>query len=193
LGATPKDLPAFYQRRHIGRVRPFVSLLFGMFLGCSSSPLVLPRRPTFAIQGQIVAQTRPRGTLFRDEVERAIQAGLGYFLQQVDVRAVTRADDSGRRVFVGFEILSLRPAMDWLMFDFAPGDVVTKVDGVSIEHYDTVIPMFEGLAAKDRFEVSLIRAGEPKTVVVSIVRRANMASKSTSRSSATKTSTATSQ
>jgi hypothetical protein len=45
------------------------------------------------------------------------------------------------------------------------------VDGVSVEHYDSVIPVFEGLVAKERFEVSLIRAGQPKTVEVRIVER----------------------
>jgi hypothetical protein len=173
------DLPGCKERRHIARVRRYLLLVAGISSGCSSSPLMLPGRPTLAVFGAAPVDARPRGTLYRDEVQRAIQAGLGHFLQHVDVLSVPRDDDGGRRPFVGFEIIALRPAKDWLKFDFAPGDIVTTVDGVSVEHYERVIPMFEALAAKDKFEVSLIRAGEPKTVVVSIVPRPSAASGTT--------------
>ncbi len=132
---------------------------------------MLPKRPVLYVEGTLSVPTRPQSTLYREEVMAAVQAGLGHFLQRVDVRAVTQPDDSGRRVFVGFEILSLRPALEWLAFDFAPGDIVTKIDGVSVEHYNSVIPLFDGLVAKDRFEVALVRAGQPKTVVINIRER----------------------
>jgi hypothetical protein len=34
-----------------------------------------------------------------------------------------------------------------------------------------VLPVFEGLSTKDRFEIQLVRSGEEKTVVVSIQDR----------------------
>jgi type II secretory pathway component PulC len=114
---------------------------------------------------------RPAGTLFRDELKQAVQAGLGHFLQKLEVRAVTRQNDLGQQVFAGFQILSLRPAESWLRFDFAPGDVVTRIDGVSVEHYDAVLPMFEGLIAKERFAVQIVRGGEEKTIFISIRER----------------------
>jgi S1-C subfamily serine protease len=143
----------------------------GCLLGCSSAPLVLPQRSALLVKGQSTVKPRPRGTIFRDELEQALAVGLGHFLQHVDLRAVTRLDDSGRARFVGFEILSLRPARDWLEFDFAPGDIVTRIDGVSVEHYENVVPMVEALARKDRFEVAILRGGEQKNVVVNVADR----------------------
>ena len=167
----PKPLPEGDPRRHIARVRCHLLLICCATLGCSSGPLVLPKRPVIYVDGTLVVPSRPAATLYREEVVAAVQAGLGHFLQRVDVRAVTHQDDAGRRVFVGFEVLSLRPALEWLTFDFAPGDIVTKIDGVSVEHYNSVIPLFERLVAKDQFEVSLIRSGQPKTVVINIRER----------------------
>lgn len=152
-------------------MRWYPLLVFCVLVGCGAEPLALPQRPTLRIPGTLPAPTRPASTLYRDEVVRAVQDGLGHFLQLVALRPVIQQDDVGRRVFVGFEVVSLRPAMQWLPFDFAPGDILTRLDGVSVEHYDSVIPVFEGLVNKDRFEVSLIRSGQPKTVIVSIVDR----------------------
>jgi S1-C subfamily serine protease len=168
---TLKDLPSPARKRHIADVRcaPVILLLF---FGCSSSKTVLPARPHLTVYGQVTRASRPASTLYRDEVLSAIKAGLGHFLQLVDLRPVVGADDSGRRQFIGFEIRSMRPASEWLLFDFAPGDVIRKIEGVSVEHYDSVIPVFEGLATKDQFEVVLLRGGEERRVVVVIQQRA---------------------
>lgn len=144
------------------------TLIVGCSVACSASTLVLPKEPAFRVVGSLPRDDRPVGTLYRDEVGAAVQAGLGYFLRHLEVRAVTRENDLGQRVFAGFEIVSLKHAEKWLKFDFAPGDVITRIDGVSVEHYDAVLPVFEGLVAKDRFEIQLVRGGQEKTVVVSI-------------------------
>ncbi|HMA92115.1 MAG TPA: hypothetical protein VKP30_05480, partial [Polyangiaceae bacterium] len=100
----------------------------------------MPKRSPLRVAGELADSGRPHGTVFRDELTQAVALGLGHFLQHIEVRAVTRVNDLGQHEFVGFQILSLRPAEEWLKFDFAPGDVVTRVEGVSIEHYDSVIP-----------------------------------------------------
>lgn len=166
-----KSLRGHRARRHSAGVRRYSILLVAATVACSSSMVVLPKRSPLRVVGELATDERPAGTVFRDELTQAVAAGLGYFLRHIEVRAVTRMNDLGQPEFVGFEILSLRPAEDWLKFDFAPGDVVTRVDGVSVEHYDSVIPMFEGLAKKDRFEVEIVRGGEPRTILVNIRNR----------------------
>lgn len=164
--------------RHIATVRRYLLPAFGILMGCGAVPLELPKLPPSVIRGTLVAESRPPSTIYRDELERAVQRGLGHFLQQVDLRAATRTDDIGRRAFVGFEILALRPATDWFAFDFVPGDVITQIDGVSVEHYDTVIPMFEGLLSKNKFDVVLLRSGQRQVVSITIVERQSVRSQS---------------
>lgn len=171
-----KGLRGRRARRHSAGVRRYSILLVAATVACSSGAVVFPKRSPLRVVGERAADDRPAGTVFRDELAQAAAAGLGHFLRHIEVRAVTRTNDLGQAEFVGFEILSLRPAEDWLKFDFAPGDVVTRVDGVSVEHYDSVIPMFEGLARKDRFEVQILRGGEPRTILVNIRSRKSTAS-----------------
>lgn len=146
--------------------------MLGCCIACSPSAVVFPQVPALRVTGALPKDDRPAGTLYKDELQAAVAAGLGHFLQSLEVRAVTREDDLGQRVFAGFQIVALRPAERWLKFDFVPGDIVTRVDGVSVEHYDAVLPMFEGLVAKDRFEVRLVRGGEERVVVIHISDRA---------------------
>jgi S1-C subfamily serine protease len=131
----------------------------------------LPRATDINIQGQVTAVPRTKNVLYRDEVELAVKAGLGMFLQSIDLRARLRKDDVGRDVFTGFEITGMRPAEAWFSFDLAPGDVVTHVNGAFVEHYNDWIPIFESLPERDKIEIKLLRNGEPATVTVRIEAR----------------------
>jgi S1-C subfamily serine protease len=119
--------------------------------------------------------------LFRDEISDAQTAGLAYFLQKLDLqaqcetnenqlRACSRNDPEQKR-FVGFKIVAMRPAMAWLPFDFSPGDIVTQVNGTSIEHYDTAISLFDSLAQANSLDVSVLRGSEVVVVKVRIETR----------------------
>jgi S1-C subfamily serine protease len=109
-------------------------------------------------------------------VDEAVKAGLGYFLQKVDLQAQLRVDDLGQQRFVGFQITAMRPAREWLTFDFAPGDVITHINGTSVEHYDAVLPLFDGLVNANAFEVRVLRGTETVTVTVRIEPRNSAAS-----------------
>ncbi len=116
--------------------------------------------------------SRPKNILYRDEVESAKRAGLGHFFELVDLEPTGATDGNGRIVsFEGFQIVALRPASEWLAFDFAPGDLLTHVNGVSVEHYSTWYDQFEALSKSDQIRVDVIRDGTPKAVVVRIVDR----------------------
>lgn len=115
--------------------------------------------------------TRPANTVYRDEVKAAVAAGMARFLSSVEVEALTDVDEAGERRFLGFTVLTLRPAAAWLSFDIVPGDVITRVNGVSVSHYDYLLPMFEGLGSASELRVEMLRGGKPKTLVISILDR----------------------
>jgi hypothetical protein len=158
-----------------------VAAALPFLVACSSGQVPLPRVADIPILGQRPAEVRPRNVLFRDEVDGAIATGLAYFLQKVDLEAQCETteeslrkcskDDAYQKRFVGFKILAMRPAMAWLPFDFSPGDIVTHINGTSVEHYDTVIPLFESLGKASSIEVSLLRGSQTATVVVRIEGR----------------------
>jgi type II secretory pathway component PulC len=128
-------------------------------------------RPTSVAQKPSLP-TRPKNTLYRDEVERAKSAGLGHFFEHIELEPRGEIDDNGRMVsFEGFQIVALRPANAWLSFDFAPGDLLTHVNGISVEHYSTWYSQFEALPKAEQIRVDLIRDGKPKTIIVRIVDR----------------------
>jgi len=154
-------------------------LLFSCFLvACAGSPApantahAQPRPEAQATKGP----TRPRNTLYRDEVEAAKRAGLGYVFQLMDLEPNGELDARGRMTdFKGFQIVALRPASEWLAFDFAPGDVLTHINGVSVEHYSTWFEQFEALPKAEQIQIDLIRDGKSKTVLVKIASRAGSA------------------
>jgi len=135
-----------------------------------------PAATAVATQRKVEAQppkpTRPQNTLYRDEVETAKRAGLGRVFQLIDLEPKGDLDNRGRMTdFKGFQIVALRPANEWLAFDFAPGDMLTHLNGVSVEHYSTWFEQFEALSTATQIQVDLVRDGKPKTVVVKIVTR----------------------
>lgn len=102
--------------------------------------------------------------LERAEVDRAVAAGLGRFLQHVSVEASV---ENG--VFRGFRILELRPPGAWVGVDLRAGDVVTRVNGQPIERPEQAYAVFVGLKQADRVVVSYVREGQPRELVIPIV------------------------
>lgn len=134
--------------------------------------VVVPTAKPKAVAHAPMAPVRPNNTLYRDEIQNAKRAGLGHFFELIDLEPTGDLDDQGRlNDFQGFRIVSLRPASEWLSFDFAPGDVLTHINGVSVEHYSTWFEQFEALPTADQIRVDLIRDGKPKTVTVRIISR----------------------
>ncbi len=176
LAARPSGLPLRRSRdpRHSPRVhaRWWAILAFPCACG-GKAPLVvqLPNRPQMAELPSL--PERPKNTLYRDEIESAKQAGLGHFFERIDLEPRGETDQHGRLGSVeGFQMVALRPARDWLSFDFAPGDVLTHINGVSVEHYSTWFTQFEGLSKADQIRVDLVRDGKPTPVLVRIAARA---------------------
>jgi hypothetical protein len=149
------------------------SFLVLVVCGCQSrgaeypdmdSPIEVPNRQLAAVGRP--PTPRKAATLFRDEVARVIDGGLGRFLQHVEVDASL---EHGH--FRGFRILRLTPPDYWQGVDLAPGDVVTQVNGMSIERPPEAHRAFVALKTADRLVVSYLRAGEPRELVYHIADR----------------------
>lgn len=174
-GTCARNLRCKRKWIHSPGVQSHWLFLTSWLVACGGSPPLVAVAPApkqkIALQ-MPVAPRRPNNTLYRDEVEGAKRAGLGHFFALVDLEPKGELDNQGRMdTFQGFQIVALRPALEWLAFDFAPGDILTHINGVSVEHYSTWFEQFELLPKADQVRVDLIRDGKPNTIVVRIVDR----------------------
>lgn len=101
-------------------------------------------------------------SLKRSEVKQTIGRGLGYFLQNVSV------DDwpvmrEGR--FHGFRIRSINETWG---IDLRPGDVVTRVNGMPIEHPDEADSAMRALEKAKALRVDFERDGKARTLELPI-------------------------
>lgn len=110
------------------------------------------------------APPAPLEELQRRDVEAAVEAGLGRFLQHVEVEPVMK---DGK--FAGFRILALRPPEMWLRVDLAPGDVVTEINGRPIGRDTEAFEVFRSLATAPELRVSYQRDGRPRELRLAIV------------------------
>jgi hypothetical protein len=109
----------------------------------------------------------PPGTLRRSDVRRAVADGVGAFLQHVEVdeRPVFVA---GR--FHGFRVAALRgDPRYWRGVDLRPGDVVTRVNGMSIERPEDAAQALQSLEVASELRVELERGGEPRELRFAII------------------------
>jgi type II secretion system protein C len=95
-----------------------------------------------------------------------VARGLGAFLQHVEF------DD--RPVFVGglfhgFRIAALHDATFFRGVDLRPGDVVTGVNGFSIERPEQAQSVFESLQVASELRVTYERDGQPRAIVYAII------------------------
>jgi hypothetical protein len=104
------------------------------------------------------------GVLSRAAVVRVVDRGLGQWLSRVKVAPAR----SGRK-FTGWQIRQL-DAEDpcWRAVDLQAGDVVTRLNGASLEKPDQANKVFQSLRAAPGLEVGLLRQGVPRRVSLTI-------------------------
>ena len=104
-------------------------------------------------------------TLARSAVRDVVGRGLGAFLQRIefDDRPVLVG---GR--FHGFRIAALHDAAFFRGVDLKVGDVVTTVNGFSIERPEQALSVFDSLQVASELRVAYERDGQPRTIVYAI-------------------------
>jgi len=105
------------------------------------------------------------GTILRAELAPVLDAGLGRFLQGVVTEPRLEAGD-----FVGFEIVSLYPDDPrFARLELQPGDVVTRVNGQSIERPEHALAVWSSLRVASQLLVEFRHEGEPRELRFEIV------------------------
>jgi hypothetical protein len=152
------------------RWRPYAGvLLTSSLIGCGpsypSSEYPPAPAPKVDAAGRALVPAPP-GTLWRHDVNDAIDRGLGYFLQRVEVEPEF-ADDK----FVGFRITQLHPLAWWQGVDIQPGDVVLSLNGMPIERATEAHTAFESLRTAKELRVAYLRNGQKRQLVYTIVEQ----------------------
>jgi type II secretory pathway component PulC len=101
-------------------------------------------------------------SLRRSQVNAGIAHGLGYFLQNVTVEDNPVMHGSK---FYGFKIKAINAELG---VDLQPGDVVTRVNGMSIERPEQADAAMRSLEKAPALRVELERDGKPRTLELPI-------------------------
>jgi hypothetical protein len=81
------------------------------------------------------------GVISRSDLVPVLEGGLGRFLQNVETEPTFH-----QGAFVGFRIVSFFPGdLDYASLDLRPGDIVTRVNGRSIERPEQAVAVWEAL------------------------------------------------
>jgi len=133
---------------------------------------VAPAKP-----GGTATAALPANAIRRSAVQAVLTDGPGAFLQSVavDDHAVFLAGK-----FHGFRITALR-GESWAGVDLRPGDVVTRVNGFSIEHPEQAAEAFYSLRVASELRVEYERDGEPRELRFGIVEDAGPPADSATR------------
>jgi type II secretory pathway component PulC len=112
-----------------------------------------------------LAPAPEKAGLSRQKLNAVLDQGPAVFLQGVRVRAQKTGDGFG-----GWEILSLDAADGrFARVDLGPGDVVTKINGRSVERPEQFSEVFESLRAAPELVVEYRRHGELRELRFPIV------------------------
>ncbi len=101
-------------------------------------------------------------SLKRSQVKQTIAKGLGYFLQNVTLEDYP-VMDKGK--FRGFKIRAV--SAEWGV-DLRPGDVVTRVNGMPIEHPEEADAALRSLEKAKALRVDFDRDGKAQTLELPI-------------------------
>ena len=129
----------------------------------ASSPVSQKPAP---IEVQSAMAPIPDHAVRRTAVTAVLRGGLGLFLQKVtiDDQPVRR---DGR--FRGFRVVGLSDPGFWNGVDLRPGDVITSVNGMPIEHPEEALEAFRALGIASDVRVAYERDGQARELRYSIV------------------------
>jgi S1-C subfamily serine protease len=129
--------------------------------GAGADTVPPPPAPTAAATCD--AFVRPL-VLRRGTVVRAVDRGLGQWLQAVKVAPV-----SAGRVFQGWRVERLPPDDPCFRgLDVLAGDVVTRINGATLERPEDANGVFQSLRTAPALEVDLLRAGSARRLKLEI-------------------------
>lgn len=128
----------------------------------ANSPVDAPSSRATAPSTTAAVVIEKTTSLKRSQVKATIVKGLGYFLQNVTVEdyPVMRGGK-----FYGFKIKNMNAELG---VDLRPGDVVTRVNGMSIEHPEEADAAMRTLEKASALRVDFDRDGKSQTLELPI-------------------------
>ena len=142
-------------------------VLTALLLGCGHTDPPAPATPTNVMPAATtneIAEAPPKSSLRRSDIRATVKSGVGTLLQRVVVDSDQPVFRSGK--FLGFRITSV--PREWGI-ELAPGDVVTRVNGFSIERPESAYEALQSLEVASELRVDYERDGEPRSMRYSIV------------------------
>ncbi len=106
-------------------------------------------------------QTAPPGHLARGPLEDVLAQGPPWILQRVPVEEVVRGG-----TFIGWKILAVPEA--WRDAEIKVGDVVTKVNGQTLERPDDLFAVWKALVTARELRIAYEREGAQRELVMPI-------------------------
>jgi S1-C subfamily serine protease len=105
-------------------------------------------------------------SLRRSAVRSVVKGGLGLFLQRaaLDDQPVMKEGH-----FYGFRIAALHDPEFWSGVDLRPGDVITRVNGMPIEHPEEALEAFHSLEVASELRVAYDRDGAARELAYTIL------------------------
>ena len=105
------------------------------------------------------------GVISRSDLVPVLEGGLGRFLQNVETEPMFH-----QGTFVGFRIVSFFPGdLDYASLDLRPGDIVTHVNGRSIERPEQAVAVWDALRTASDLVVLYRRGDEELALQFRIV------------------------
>lgn len=132
-------------------------------VGCGGGPGELPTLPPGV--EPVYEPPATAGQLPRAQVVAVVDAGLGRFLEGVEAEPVVQG---GR--FIGFRLITLYPADErFADLDLRPQDIITRVNGQSIEKPDQAFQVFDSLRVASQLAIEYLRGSERRELRFDIV------------------------
>jgi hypothetical protein len=145
-----------------------LSLAFTAALGGCGEASTVNAAPAKAPTAAPVARANaapqaPPGHVLRPEVDRVlVQQGPPWILRRV-MREETFGKDGH---FAGWRITGLPE--EWRAIDLRPGDVVSRVNGKTLETPDEAWDAWKSVAGAREIKLALVRDGAPRDLVIPI-------------------------
>lgn len=139
-----------------------------LLVACSSTPQAQepelgeppPSQPE-AGADQAPSAALPPGTLARAQVDQVLLRRPGWLLSRVEIEEVLRQNK-----FVGWRLV--RMPSDWDGSGLQPGDVVTDVNGLSLEKPDDLWNAWLAMADATELKIAFEREGQGQTATLKI-------------------------
>ena len=166
-------------RRGLGRspvlrdpvLRPVLALaLTGLLAatlltGCGAAEIADEPEPE--AEAEVPDAPREPFTIYKDELDAALQRGLQPLIADVNLRPV---HEGGR--FVGWRIQFLKPTEPpYRGSEVRPGDVIASVNELPVERPDQMMAAWKALETADHVTFHVIRGDKPLDITYRIVPR----------------------